>query len=214
MATATLPNAPQNTVAPAITGTEEAGETLTCSSGTWTGEAPISYAYQWYRTGIGAIGGATSSTYDLTNLDAGFTIYCIVTASNTSLGTPYENTAQSNTTGTIVGDPINSFDDISGIVAHYASSSIQTSGSNVTGWNDLSGNGYHATTSSGNPILGTLNGIQAVDFRSANPDVLEISATGFRSIPAGDNTLIIIFQADDITKNQSLLNKGQGGGGY
>ena len=73
--------APVNTVAPAITGTAEVGQTLTCSQGTWTGTAPITYAYQWKRNGSN-IGGATNSTYVLVTADAGTTVSCTVTATN------------------------------------------------------------------------------------------------------------------------------------
>ena len=34
---------------PAITGTPSDGQTLTATTGTWTGTAPIAYAYQWQR---------------------------------------------------------------------------------------------------------------------------------------------------------------------
>ena len=71
---------PVNTVLPAITGTVIAGETLTCSTGTWT-NSPISYAYQWTRDGSN-IGGATSPTYELIDDDVGALIACDVGATN------------------------------------------------------------------------------------------------------------------------------------
>jgi hypothetical protein len=43
------PGAPVNTVAPVVTGTTAAGQTLTTTNGTWTGAAPITYTYQWYE---------------------------------------------------------------------------------------------------------------------------------------------------------------------
>jgi hypothetical protein len=74
---------PTNTVAPAITGTTETGETLTCSTGTWTGDPTITYAYLWKRGGT-PIGGATTSTYLLDVLDEAENILCTVTATNGS----------------------------------------------------------------------------------------------------------------------------------
>ena len=72
---------PKNTVRPAVTGTAEGGETLTCSDGTWVGTGTISYAYQWYRDGD-AISGETSATYVVAPADRGFLLSCTVTATD------------------------------------------------------------------------------------------------------------------------------------
>ena len=72
-------NTPVNTVAPAITGTAQEGQTLTCSTGTWSGSP--TYAYQWKRNGSN-IGSATNSTYVLVTADVGQSIKCTVTATN------------------------------------------------------------------------------------------------------------------------------------
>jgi predicted secreted protein len=72
------------TVAPAITGTTQQGQTLTVSNGTWTGSP--SYTRQWQRNtgaGFGNISGATSATYVLQAGDVGATIRCLVTATAT-----------------------------------------------------------------------------------------------------------------------------------
>jgi hypothetical protein len=74
---------PVNSVAPAITGTETEGETLTCSSGTWS-NTPDAYAYQWNRSGI-VIAGATAATYDLVAADIDETLTCTVTATNSGV---------------------------------------------------------------------------------------------------------------------------------
>ncbi|RZJ01820.1 MAG: hypothetical protein EON90_02090 [Brevundimonas sp.] len=67
---------------PAITGTKTVGQTLTCSSGTWT-KSPI-FAYQWRRNGS-AIAGATASTRVLAAGDAGALMSCTVTATNAGM---------------------------------------------------------------------------------------------------------------------------------
>lgn len=72
---------PANTVAPVVSGTATQGQTLSCTTGTWTGYADLSYTYQWKRSGAN-IGGATSSTYLLVLADVGSTISCEVTAAN------------------------------------------------------------------------------------------------------------------------------------
>ena len=74
-------NPPVLTVNPAITGTAEVGETLTVSNGTFTGDAVITYTYQWYAGGV-AISGATLATFDLTSAQLGKIITARVTASN------------------------------------------------------------------------------------------------------------------------------------
>lgn len=71
---------PVNTVVPAITGTEQVGQTLTCSTGTWT-NSPIAYKYEWRRDDA-AIAGANQSTYDLVAEDEGADVTCTVRAIN------------------------------------------------------------------------------------------------------------------------------------
>ena len=81
------PTAPSNTAPPAVSGSAQVGQTLTASSGTWSGTAPISYAYQWQDCnalgeGCLAVAGATSSTYKLGVSDVGDTVRVVVTAIN------------------------------------------------------------------------------------------------------------------------------------
>lgn len=71
---------PSNTVLPSISGTQQSGQTLTATSGTWLND-PTSYAYQWKRSG-NPISGATSSSYALVSADVDSTITVTVTATN------------------------------------------------------------------------------------------------------------------------------------
>ena len=86
--------APANTAPPTISGTPRSGDTLTSSTGTWTGTAPITYAYQWQRrtntTGSswGSISGATASRFTLRSGDAGYLIRVRVTATNSAGSAP------------------------------------------------------------------------------------------------------------------------------
>src|SRR3954452_19005629 len=78
---------PVNTVVPVVSGTLEDGSTLSATTGTFTGTAPIAYTYQWQRcdadgTHCADISGATSSTYDLEPADVGHAIVVEVTATN------------------------------------------------------------------------------------------------------------------------------------
>lgn len=75
---------PAATVSPTVTGTPEAGQSLSSSVGAWTG-APSSFAYQWRRcsatgTQCVAIVGATGGTYTVAPADIGATISLVVTA--------------------------------------------------------------------------------------------------------------------------------------
>jgi hypothetical protein len=74
-----VPAPPANTQAPAISGQAEAGQTLTCNTGTWTGNPALTI--QWLRDGA-PIAGATGRTYVLTSADVGHDIACRVTATN------------------------------------------------------------------------------------------------------------------------------------
>lgn len=76
------PTAPANSVLPVITGTATVGETLTASTGTWTGkEAPANFTYQW-EADAAAIDGARASTYELTAAEEGAEITVTVSAAN------------------------------------------------------------------------------------------------------------------------------------
>jgi hypothetical protein len=81
---------PVNTVAPAISGTAQEGQTLTASTGTWS-NSPSGYAYQWQDcisagAGCSDITGATSPTYTIQPPDVGYAIIVIVTAQNAQGG--------------------------------------------------------------------------------------------------------------------------------
>jgi hypothetical protein len=73
---------PVNSVLPVITGTKTVGQTLTCSTGTWTNSP--SFAYQWRRYGS-AIAGATASTRVLGAGDSGALMSCTITATSSGV---------------------------------------------------------------------------------------------------------------------------------
>ncbi len=79
-------SSPTSTSSPVISGTAQEGQTLTASTGSWSG-SPTSYAYQWERcdgsgAACAAIAGATSSSYVVQTTDVGSTLRVAVTASN------------------------------------------------------------------------------------------------------------------------------------
>jgi hypothetical protein len=90
---------PANTAAPVVTGTAAKGKTLTCSQGTWSGDKPLTFAYQWTRGG-NSIAGATSSTYTVGAADPSHSLGCTVTATN-----PYASAAATSAPVTIPPKP-------------------------------------------------------------------------------------------------------------
>jgi hypothetical protein len=85
---------PVNTAAPTVSGTLAIGDTLTATSGTWTGAQPITIAYQWERCDTNGgncnyIGGANAASYTVTSADAGHRLIVVVTASNSDGSKPY-----------------------------------------------------------------------------------------------------------------------------
>jgi hypothetical protein len=76
-----VPGAPENMTLPALVGTPAPRSMLNCSLGTWSGNAPLSYARQWLRDGL-PIAGEAGATYVVQTADINDAISCRVTASN------------------------------------------------------------------------------------------------------------------------------------
>jgi hypothetical protein len=78
---------PANTAPPVISGSPIENQTLTATTGTWTGSPTLTYAFQWEDCDTNGancvpIPGATDSAYALTTADVGSTIVVTVTATN------------------------------------------------------------------------------------------------------------------------------------
>lgn len=90
---------PTSTAKPQVSGDAQEGQTLSATTGTWTG-SPDSFAYQWKRCLSGqctAIPGATAATYVLSGAEVGTRARVRVTASNAG----GRASAQSRSTGTV-----------------------------------------------------------------------------------------------------------------
>jgi Cutinase len=85
---------PKNTGLPTISGSARVWQTLSCVQGSWTGNLPLTFTYQWRRDGAG-ISGATGSTYVVEEADAGHSLTCEVTATNIAGRTSATSTAVS-----------------------------------------------------------------------------------------------------------------------
>ena len=113
-AVVTAGGVPTLTTEPRISGSAVVGQRLSSTTGTWTGDQPITFAYQWVRCGADGgnpdgsnctnIAGATGTTYVLTSAESGYRMRFRVTATNAA----GSRTAASNPTGTVQANaPVN-----------------------------------------------------------------------------------------------------------
>ena len=104
-ATVTTPGAaPANNSPPTITGTAQAGSTLTATLGTWSGNPQPTLSAQWQTCQEAActdIGGAIGTTYTVRAGDVGRTLRIVVSASNSSGSA----TSTSQPTATVTSAP-------------------------------------------------------------------------------------------------------------
>jgi PKD repeat protein len=78
---------PENVGLPEVQGIPRVGNTLSATTGTWTGSEPLEFTYQWLRCAADGypcipITGATAATYTLGAADFGSSIRVAVTAVN------------------------------------------------------------------------------------------------------------------------------------
>lgn len=78
------PGGLENDASPALSGDVAVGGTVVASPGAWSGQGPISYAYQWLdcNSSCVSISGATASTYTPAAADLGKRLVVVVTAGN------------------------------------------------------------------------------------------------------------------------------------
>ena len=77
--------APTNSALPVVSGTDQQGDTLTTTNGTWSGDPTPTYTYQWERCNgstCADIAGANASSYVASADDVGDTLEAVVTATN------------------------------------------------------------------------------------------------------------------------------------
>ena len=95
--------APQNIAPPAIVGEAQSGETLTASTGNWSGTTPLTYSYLWEECNrhgqeCQGVASAMSNSYTLGASNLGHTMRVTVTAENLAGNA----TSSSETTGTVL----------------------------------------------------------------------------------------------------------------
>lgn len=126
---------PVNTSVPTFSGTMEAGQTLTGADGSWT-NSPSSFTYRWFSDGV-AIGGATASTFVLTETQDGTEI---------TFGVIAINGAGSSIEAISAGTDMHEFVNAAGqIVVERAGDSTALGSNNSTGPSslDATGKGYY-----------------------------------------------------------------------
>jgi hypothetical protein len=100
--------APTNSALPMVSGTAQEDDTLSATTGTWSGDPAPTYTYQWDRckgSSCGAISGAVASSYVASLQDVGYTLEVVVTATNPG-GHPTATSAQTPTV--LIAAPVNS----------------------------------------------------------------------------------------------------------
>jgi hypothetical protein len=97
---------PANVLAPSLAGSAQFGETMSASSGAWSGSAPLTITAEWLRcnsdgAACAVIAGADAASYQLALEDIGMTIRVRVTATNPAGAA----TASSSASATILPPP-------------------------------------------------------------------------------------------------------------
>ncbi len=93
--------APTNTAPPTISDTTpQTGQTLTAGTGTWTGDQPIVFTFQWLRCNAGGqscvqIPNATQQSYTVQSADLNNTLRVRVTGTNSSGSSSAQSAATS-----------------------------------------------------------------------------------------------------------------------
>jgi lysophospholipase L1-like esterase len=118
---------PSIVTAPVLSGLNIVGETLTCTSGTWSGTPPIAYLYSFYADGVTLLQQSASATYVPVSADSGKEITCLVDAAN-AFGSGF---SESNGIWVITADLIN--------LQSYDAAKFTLSGSQITAWTEQDG---------------------------------------------------------------------------
>jgi len=101
---------PTVTDAPVLSGNAQVDATLTTSTGTWTGTAPLAYAYQWKRcpadgSPCADISGTTGASYTATAGDLGMRLLAVDTATSAK-GSDAAASAESDLVQPAAPDPV------------------------------------------------------------------------------------------------------------
>jgi hypothetical protein len=114
---------PASTKPPLVSGFAEVGNNLQTTTGTWVGDKPMTFSYKWLRcdkqgNACDTIPGATSSSYKVTDADAGGSLRSKVIAQNSKGNSSAISEHSATVTGssgttTTTAPPSGSFIDVS-----------------------------------------------------------------------------------------------------
>jgi hypothetical protein len=173
--------APTNLSPPTISGTAQAGQALTASTGQWDGSAPITYSCVWRRCDSNGgscsnISGAIDKSYTLKDVDQGNTLRVRVVAKNND----GSNSATSVPTGVVSAKPAPPPTSVNGcptsgsgaldvaavsLPARLVIDGQQSSPSVITGATGDLTLRVHVSACSGRPVQGALVYATGVPFR-------------------------------------------------
>jgi hypothetical protein len=200
---------PSNTSLPSISGNAVQGQTLTAAPGAWSGDTPITFAYQWQRCNAGgsscvSISGETGTTRLVDSGDVGSTLRVKVTATNASGSTSATSDATAVVTGGGSGAPVAS--------AEPTISGSATQGSTLTASN--------GTWTGGTPITFTYQWLRC-DTGGSNCNSISGETGKTRIVDSGDvgSRLRVRVTATNSsgssssTSNATATITGSGGGG-
>jgi hypothetical protein len=185
--------APANTVAPVASGSVSIGGTLSCSTGTWSGQPAPTLTYQWRRDGVN-IALATNSTYtpvaaDITPTAGGDTegpdITCRVTATSVAGVAAADSNALTYSPLTSLG---------SGLKGWWRGDL----GYDGTTLLDQTANDWDLTqgTAARRPGTRSINGITALDFDGSDDRIAASTNTSSFLGTPGLLETVVVFQAD------------------
>jgi len=205
--------APTNTTAPAVTGTAQAGQTLTASQGSWTSDSTATYTYQWMTcdtqgNNCANIANATNQTYVVQTGDVGKTIRVTVTAKNAS-GSTSATSAQTGTVtaaGSSSGGGGSSTTVLASTIAlpnRLVIDNVKFSPSRVDTRSTFTGRFHVSDTQNGRSVTGALVSLTALPYawaKNASGEV-QTDSTGWATLsirpsvnlPLGKHVSIVMF---------------------
>lgn len=183
---------PVNTVTPVASGTAKVGKTLTTDQGTWTGQLPMNFTYQWQNCdGNGNnctdLTGETATTLILRPRNVGHKVRVVVTVTN-ELGSVNKNSAVS---GVVQAQPITiSHGAIERVNVSSTPSNTEDNQGSFDGRYGISANGRYAVFSSyGDNLAANDNNNDADIFlRDRNTDITTLVSTSSNGTQANSGS--------------------------